>query len=195
MTGSRHFTGLTGISVALENHLSNPHKPSERFQPYQLGESTLIIFRGVRSILSFLFHLSMTCLKANRIAPDGTPRFAASHLGLFRLPMSHEKGSRLIGINSNAILRLNAHDIYCNFRVENDNDIFLFLLKTEIVSACWNHLIRVAVTSTHNLCLRTKIRNRFTIYYTKVLLEGSQIYGHVSRMLSWLCWLARSLNC
>ena len=32
---------------------------------------------------------------SNRIAPDGTPRFAASHLGLFCLPMSHEKEARL----------------------------------------------------------------------------------------------------
>ena len=31
----------------------------------------------------------------NRIAPDGTPHFAASHLGLFFLPMSHEKDARL----------------------------------------------------------------------------------------------------
>ena len=32
---------------------------------------------------------------ANRIAPDGTPRSAASHLGLFCLPMSHKRDSRL----------------------------------------------------------------------------------------------------
>ena len=30
-------------------------------------------------------------MKANRIAPDGTPRFVALHLGLFCLPMSHIK--------------------------------------------------------------------------------------------------------
>ena len=28
---------------------------------------------------------------ANRIVPDVTPHFAASHLGLFRLPMSYKK--------------------------------------------------------------------------------------------------------
>ena len=33
---------------------------------------------------------------ANKIAPDGTPRFAASHLGLFCLPMSHKKDASLI---------------------------------------------------------------------------------------------------
>ena len=34
----------------------------------------------------------MKILLTNRIAPDGTPRFAASHLGLFCLPMS-QKGT------------------------------------------------------------------------------------------------------
>ena len=32
----------------------------------------------------------MKFLCANRIAPDGTPRSAASHLGLYCLPMSHK---------------------------------------------------------------------------------------------------------
>ena len=34
----------------------------------------------------------MKIMSANRIASDGTPRFAASHLGMFCLPMSHKKG-------------------------------------------------------------------------------------------------------
>ena len=59
-----------------------------------------------------LFHFSMTFLKANRIAPDGTPRSAASHLGLLCLPihlgllclpMSHKKEARLIQVK-NSIL-------------------------------------------------------------------------------------------
>ena len=33
---------------------------------------------------------------ANRIALDWMPHFAALHLGLFCLPMSHEKDARLI---------------------------------------------------------------------------------------------------
>ena len=37
-------------------------------------------------------------MKANRIAPDGTPHFAVSHLGLFCLPMSHKKNARLIQV-------------------------------------------------------------------------------------------------
>ena len=32
---------------------------------------------------------------ANRIAPDGTPHSAASHLGLFCLPMSYKRDTRL----------------------------------------------------------------------------------------------------
>ena len=51
-----------------------------------MDESTFI-FRG------------MKFLQANRIAPDGMPRFAASHLGLFCLPMSHKKDARLIWVN------------------------------------------------------------------------------------------------
>ena len=33
--------------------------------------------------------------KAQRLAPDGTPRPAASHLGLFYLPMSLKSNARL----------------------------------------------------------------------------------------------------
>ena len=68
--------------------------------PYHLDESTFI-FRGIGSVFffSFLFHFSMKFVSANRIAPDGTPRFAASHLGLFCLHMSHKKDARLIWVN------------------------------------------------------------------------------------------------
>ena len=39
----------------------------------------------------------MKFMKANRIAPDGMPCFAASHLGLFCLPMSLKRMSGLYG--------------------------------------------------------------------------------------------------
>ena len=65
--------------------------------PYQLDESTSV-FRGIGS--DFLLHFSMKIISANRIAPDGMPRFAASHLGLSCLPMSHKKNARLIWVNS-----------------------------------------------------------------------------------------------
>ena len=64
------------------------------FRHYHLGESTFI-FRGIRSDFDFSFHFSMKLLLANRIDPDGTPHSAASHLGLFCLPMSHKKDARL----------------------------------------------------------------------------------------------------
>ena len=64
--------------------------------PYQMDESTFI-FRGSGGDFSFLFHFSMNIMSANRIAPDGTPRFAASHLGLC-LPLSHIKDARLIWV-------------------------------------------------------------------------------------------------
>ena len=35
---------------------------------------------------------------ANRIAPDGTPRPAASQLGVFCLPKSHKKDAKLIWV-------------------------------------------------------------------------------------------------
>ena len=43
----------------------------------------------------------MKIMSANSIAPYGMPRFAASHLGLFCLPMSHRPGlyTRLIWVN------------------------------------------------------------------------------------------------
>ena len=36
--------------------------------------------------------------KTSRVAPDGTPRFAASYLGLFCLHRSHKKDARLIRV-------------------------------------------------------------------------------------------------
>ena len=48
----------------------------------------------------YLFHFSMKFMSANRIAPDGTPRFAELHLGLFCLPMSHKKDVRLIWVKT-----------------------------------------------------------------------------------------------
>ena len=40
----------------------------------------------------------MKIVSANRIAPEWMPRFAASHLGLLCLPMSHKKDARLIWV-------------------------------------------------------------------------------------------------
>ena len=40
----------------------------------------------------------MKFLCANRIAPDGVPHSAVSHLGLCCLPMSHKKDARLIRV-------------------------------------------------------------------------------------------------
>ena len=47
-------------------------------------------------IFLFLFHFSIKIMSANRIAPDWTPRVAASHLGVFCWHMSHKKDARLI---------------------------------------------------------------------------------------------------
>ena len=72
----------------------NPYLTNGFSHHYHLGEST-VNFRGVRSEFDYLFHFSMKFLLANRIAPDGMPPSAASHLGLFCLPMSHKRDARL----------------------------------------------------------------------------------------------------
>ena len=41
------------------------------------------------------FNFSIKVFYANRIAPGGMPRSAASHLGLFCLPMSHKRDAML----------------------------------------------------------------------------------------------------
>ena len=53
------------------------------------------LIKGVRSDFYFYLNL-MKFLCANRIAPDGMPRSAASHLGLCCLPISHKKDARLM---------------------------------------------------------------------------------------------------
>ena len=88
----------------------NPLVTNGLSHPYHLDECTLT-FNGIRSILSFLFHFPMKFMSANRIALDGAPRSAASHLGLFCLPMSHKKDARLIWVKHtgtpNKIVRRN----------------------------------------------------------------------------------------
>ena len=76
--------------VSDELTFNNPLVTDGFSYPYEMDESTSI-FRGIGSNFSFSFHFSMKIISANRIAPNGTPRSAASHLGLFCLPMSHKK--------------------------------------------------------------------------------------------------------
>ena len=83
----------------------NPPETNGFSHPYHLDEP-IFIFRDIRNDFSFVFHFSMKVVKANRIAPDGTPRFAASRLGLFCLPMSHKKDVRLIWVEQSECLRL-----------------------------------------------------------------------------------------
>ena len=67
------------------------------------------------SIFSFIFHFSMKIMSANRIAPDGTPHFAASHLGLFCLPMFHKKDVRLIGVKDLNMLNARTGLVHMQF--------------------------------------------------------------------------------
>ena len=75
-------------------HIINPLLRNGFPHHFQLDESTFN-FRGMRSDFKFSYKFLMKILLANRIAPDGTPHSAASHLGLFCLPMSHKKDARL----------------------------------------------------------------------------------------------------
>ena len=61
----------------------------------------LSVIYSIIFIFYLLSHFSMKFLCANRIAPDGTPRFAASHLGLFCLPMSPKRDARLKRVKKN----------------------------------------------------------------------------------------------
>ena len=70
--------------IAITKHdVLNPHLTNGLSHPYQLDESTFI-FRGIRSIFSFLFHFSMNIISANRIASDETPLYVASRRVLRR---------------------------------------------------------------------------------------------------------------
>ena len=66
---------------------------------YHLDESTFILGEA-RVIFNFycIFRWNSGNLAANRIAPDGTPRSSASHLGLFCLLLSYKKDARLIWV-------------------------------------------------------------------------------------------------
>ena len=62
----------------------------------------------------------MKIVSANRIAPDGTPRSAASHLGLLCLSMSHKKDARLIWVkrieyNFQGVQRNPLSCLFCDF--------------------------------------------------------------------------------
>ena len=57
-----------------------------------VGPLSFLGMLGVIVLFFFLSHFLMKFLCANRIAPDGTPRSAASHLGLFYL---HKRDARL----------------------------------------------------------------------------------------------------
>ena len=72
----------------------NPYMTNGFSHYYHLGEFTFI-YRGIRSDFQYSNKFLMKIPLANRIAPDGTPRSAASHLGLFCLPMSQKRGTRL----------------------------------------------------------------------------------------------------
>ena len=65
----------------------------------------------------------MKILKANRIAPDGSPRSVASHLGLYCLHMS-----RLNELKDNLIKNLNP-SFFSNHHILLSNLVILVILE------------------------------------------------------------------
>ena len=72
----------------------------------------------------------MKFMSANRLAPDGTPRFAASYLGLFCLPMSYKKGHQAFM----------GYTVQLGFTEENIMVFLVLLFKTQVVGIYLNSL-------------------------------------------------------
>ena len=64
---------------------------------YELDKS-ISTLRVIGWYFSFLFKFLKKLLFTNSGGPDQTPRFAASDLTLYCLPMSHKKDARLIWV-------------------------------------------------------------------------------------------------
>ena len=88
---------LTHFTMSFRARSVNPFVTNGLSHPYHLDESTFV-FRGVESNVSLSFLFSMKFMSASRIAADGMQHFAASHLGLFCLPMSHKRTPGLYGL-------------------------------------------------------------------------------------------------
>ena len=56
-----------------------------------IGPGKVEVYWGLTYDESLKCRFFFKIVKANRKVPDGTPRSAASHLGLFYLPMSHKR--------------------------------------------------------------------------------------------------------
>ena len=90
----RNQKEISTPKIEVGKTLFNPYLTNGFSHRDHLGESTFIL-RGVRSDFYFLSYFSIKFFQANSIAPDGTPRSAASRLGLCCLPMSHKRDARL----------------------------------------------------------------------------------------------------
>ena len=87
------FSHVAAQLILAEWLVVNPLTTNGLSHHYQLGESTFIF--GVLGVIFIFITFLMKFLCAKRIAPDGTPRSAASHLGLCCLPMPHKMDDRL----------------------------------------------------------------------------------------------------
>ena len=65
---------LSRLFVYPRGSIFNPLLTNGPSHHYHLDES-IFNFRGIGSNFAFLFHFSMKIMPANKIVPDGTPRF------------------------------------------------------------------------------------------------------------------------
>ena len=82
--------------TTVERYRFNPLVTNGVSHLYHLDEPIFIL--GASGVIFILFRFLRNFLVSKQISSDGAPRFAASHLGLFCLSMSHKKDPRLIWV-------------------------------------------------------------------------------------------------
>ena len=59
---------------------------------------SIFTFLGASEVIFHFISFFDENQNSKQNSPNGTPRFSASHLGLFCLPMSHKKDARLLSL-------------------------------------------------------------------------------------------------
>ena len=89
------------------NFLIKLVRPFTHFKIFLMNGFTSHYHLGVSTSLGVIFNFYLIFLKflcGNRIALVGTPRSATSHLGLYCLPMSHNRNARHTCVKAMSVL-------------------------------------------------------------------------------------------
>ena len=150
-----------GVHVYLPIKILSKHVTGGFYYPYYLDES---IFRGIIGDFSIYVLMKLMYTNFNRIAPDETPHFMASHLVLFCLPTSHKKDARFIWNQSYHVF------VTANFTV---NKMIIF---SHIKHTLWEHFRTNSLRQLTYKCFRADIYKKINIYPFKpqVLLYERQ---------------------